>query len=289
MVFLIVLGAVLVGVVLTGFVRAGDTAVALFADAYSVPIDGHSRDLVERYVTSSRRFRLMGVLGGIGFLVGYAVLNDGGTEIVGPLATGYGVGAATFEAVRRPPKGGVASLARRRLYDYVRRPFVIGLWLTAGAASAVFAMALLFGGDLDAEDAARIEVFGGRSQTETTVIGVASLAVTLLLASLARRIVRSPQPVVVASVDAAQHAIRSAGLISLVGLMFWAVTGVGSAGTALAVDPESPGWLRAMGWSLLPVVLTTSVVGFFLTVRSLPRFAPFWRPLPAPDPDPVRS
>lgn len=282
------LAIVLVGVVVTGFLRAGDTAVALFADTYSVPIDDHNRELVERYVTSSRRFRLVGVLCGVGYLVGYAIVSESGTEIVGPLATGYGAGAATFELVRRPPMGGAASLARRRLSDYVSAPFVIGLRLAAALTIGVFGLGLLFGGDLGAGETPRLEVFGGRSDAATTAIGVVSLGVALLLALLARRIVRSPQPVVVASVDAAQHAIRSAGLISLVGLMYWTVTGVGMAGAALAIDTGSPGWLRVIGWSLLPVVLATSVVGFFLTVRSLPRFAPFWRTPPAPDVEAAR-
>lgn len=272
MVFALVLFVVVVAVALAGFGRPSDTTLAAFSDTYSVPVDEESRPLLEKYIRGSRSLRMVGVA--LGLATGSAVLalTDQSVNMTGYGAIGYGLGAVTYESFRRAPGPGGATLARRRLDDYVAP--MINRLLYAVTAFGIASWALSFMYAPDPAAASRFELNGYR------VAGAVSIGCLVLAALAGRRIIRSPQPVISRSIDAAQHAVRTAGLISLVGLSLMA-SGVLAFGGVEVVQGDPPLAVTiGLGWLGVPLAVLASMLGFFLTIRSLPRFAPFWRRLP---------
>jgi hypothetical protein len=109
-----------------------------------------------------------------------------------------------------------------------------------------------------------------------------SLAFTVLVLWLGARIARRPQPAGQPDIDAVHHAIRSASLVSLSGLAL-----MGSAMVAYFVavrvswyGDDLPWPLRRIGGYGAVVSVLGALVGFGLSFRAIPRFAPFWRRLP---------
>ena len=262
-------------VIATGFRRPRDRVLALFSATYAVPVTTETRSLVEEYVGGSRRFRLTGLTMGIAYAVVDEVRTGTGSDEVYAVALGYGLGAVAYELLRPTPVGGMASLDRRHLRDYVSPGLA---WLAVGAvlvAVSLFAVALRLG---EAPNQTT-----DRSESWYLAVGAIVLVAIGVAFATARRIVASPQPLVSTGVDAAQHAIRSSGLITLMGLVLLGCGWFGGASVTLVNQAgiTGRGWFQFLGGV---TVMFAGGPGLFLTFRSLPRFAPFWRDLPDVEP-----
>ena len=260
-------GTVFAAVVLTGFRRPSDRVIALFSEVYAVPITPINRRLVEHYVRWSRTGRLLGLVGGFG--VSLVMPED--RQLLWPVV-GYGLGAVLAELLRPSVPGSSATLRRRRLTDYVGSEFVVVLGLNATLVCVGLVVGLL-------------TRTGPPVSTETLGLACASGAYLLLATVAARRIISAPQPVAGRDLDATEHAVRSSALIALVGLAYLAVGQLGVVVWQLTLD----GSWRRLGAIVSVVVGLSATAGVFMTFRSLPRFAPFWRRLPQIAPAQVAS
>ncbi|MEM8708525.1 MAG: hypothetical protein AAGE98_18820 [Actinomycetota bacterium] len=273
MVFVVLIAAV---VFITGLFPPSATTLALFSDLYEVPITAENRPMLERYIRGSRICRMVGVLVAAAGLTVVVVTTDGGGNTLFYLGVAYGLGAVAYELFRRAPGPGGANLTRRHLDDYVN-PWINRLLLVAIAVGViVYVLSFVFEPRPDQTPSLEIESY--RTISTVALVGLAAAALA------ARRIVQAPQPVISPAVDAAQHATRTAGLMSLVGLALMAA-GVVTAGAVEIGRSDAPtvfgDVVSIVGMSLS---IVASFLGFFLTVRSLPRFAPFWRKLPDVEP-----
>lgn len=264
------------GIVLTGFGRPSATALALFSDTYSVPVTDENRALLERYIRGSRSLRMVGVLIATGLLGLVMATTDDSTNATFYLGTGYGLGAVAYELGRRAPGSGAAALSTRRLDDYVNP--LINRLLLAIVVVGVAAYSLTLGFEPQPDANASVQVDGFRA------LGAAAIGGLFVALVAGRRIIRGPQPVISPAIDAAQHAIRTAGLMSLVGLALMTGSILCLGGFQLQ-QSHAPSWLATVVVAAgAPLGIVGSLVGFFLAIRSLPRFAPFWRELPDVEP-----
>lgn len=251
-------GTVFAVVVLTGFRRPSDRVLALFSDVYDVPITAVNRRLVEHYVRWSRTGRLLGLLAGLA--LSFVMPEE--RRFLWPIV-GYGLGAVLAELMRPSVPGSAAVLRRRRLTDYVGTEFVLLLALNTTLVTLGLAVGVL----------ARS---GRLVSADTAGLAAAAVAYLLLAVIVARRIIRAPQPIASREVDATEHAVRSSALIALVGLAYLAVGQLAVVVWQLTMD----GSARPVGAIVSLTAGLSSTAGLFITFRSLPRFAPFWRRLP---------
>ncbi|MEM9200009.1 MAG: hypothetical protein AAGC53_00035 [Actinomycetota bacterium] len=267
---------VFVGILLTGLLRPSETTIALFSEMYEVPVTAESRPIVERYIRGSRSVRMVGVFIGASAMVAVTATTDGSTNATFYLSVGYGLGAVAYELFRRAPGSGGANLARRHLDDYLH-PLINRLtYITTAVGVTVYVLHFIV--DHEPDPLATIQI------VEYRTIGTVALAGLLAAAVAARRIIQAPQPVISPAVDAAQHAIRSAGLMSLIGLSLMAA-GIVNVGAVEVGRSDAPALLGdIVSWVGMTLAVVALILGFFLTVRSLPRFAPFWRKRPVIEP-----
>jgi hypothetical protein len=246
--------------------------LALFGERYAVPVTDGNRWILGFAIWWSRLWRLLGTLAAFGALA----LAGVWTEVdVHPLLTaglGYGLGAAVGELTR--PRPGVASpramLARRGITDYVR-PWVcalLGAVTVAALASTVSFLVVL-----RSTDAAARRLLDA-SGPATALLGAAAIVVAGASVASAHGLARRPQPVDALEREAAQHAIRSASIVSLLGgalLLVGTATVVAASGVVL-IDGDLAEPIRWAHGLLLYLGIGGAVTGFFLGVRAIPRF-----------------
>lgn len=185
---------------------------------------------------------------------------------------------------RRDPTGRRASLDVRSITGYVR-PWVL-VAMAVSAVSTLLSLARFLELDAfpsDRDDPSWVEL------DRTTAIVITSLLVlgagtTVVLGQfLARR----PQRIESNEIAAVEHAIRSSAIVSLTGCGLL-LTGAGTmflmmrvswlTGGTDVVFRSLHGWVHVFGFA-------ATFVGLMLSWKSIPRFAPYWRQLPAVPPE----
>lgn len=157
--------------------------------------------------------------------------------------------------------------------DYVR-PWVVSsvlAFLALAGTSAVIYAAIWPVEDRTWPWAPRPMVMGG-----IVLGGIAFTALTVLVGTA---VARRPEPTGEASIAAVHHAVRSAALVSLSGTALMAASG-----TAYFAGFRVYRYADGVAYQLGSITTWTSLlgmlVGLMLSIRSIPRFAPFWRRLP---------
>lgn len=265
-----------------------DRHLAMFGSAYEVPITPTNRRPLAMYVWWSRAWRIGGAV--VAFVVAQIIeaFTDA-TDLAGVLVlgVGYALGATFGEAFRpRPvrPDRPQASLDVRSITDYVR-PWVL-VAMAVSAVSTLAALARFL--ELDAlprrgDDPSWVELDRTTAIVITSLVVIGAGATAVLGQFLARR----PQRIESNEIAAVEHAIRSSAIVSLTGCGLM-LTGVGTmflmmrvswltGGTDVALR-SLHGWVHTMGFF-------ATFTGLMLSWRAIPRFAPFWRRLPAVPPE----
>jgi hypothetical protein len=270
-----------------------DRHLTLFASTYEIPVTAANRTPLARYIWWSRAWRIGGAM--LAFVVARIIeaFNDptGFVDYAGVLAlgVGYAIGATVGEAFRpRParPDRPQASLDVRSITDYVR-PWVLIAVAVSTVTLIVTLLRFLRLEGLDPRARRRDPMWVGLDPP--TAIALVTLLVlgagaTLLLGQfLARR----PLRIESSEIAAVEHAIRSSAIVSLTGCGLL-LTGVGTAFFMVQVSWLSSdtdialrslhGWIHAIG-------LVATFTGLMLSWKSIPRFAPFSRRLPAVPPE----
>lgn len=272
-----------------------DRHLALFASVYEVPVTPANRRLLARYIWWSRVWRIGGgVTALVVCRVATAIADVPFDQPLTVLAVGYALGAVIGEAVRpRPPRatGARASLEVRRVTSYVR-PWLpvstVALWIGS-------IVALVLAHWADGSGSARLTelhfdlAVGSWSEPAlVSAIGVAS-AVIAVSWVVATRLARRPQPEEAPDIEAVHHAIRSAAIMSLMGCALMAsATSAAIASERLNQMTDRASWPEDLLIQVLQYgALIGSFTGLMLSWRAIPRFAPFWRRLPAVPPEPA--
>ena len=260
---------------------------SLFAQVYELDVTPTNRRLLASYIMWVRAWRIGGavvVYGALGIwaLVGTTKHNWG----LAPFGVGYALGATVGEWLRpRPPASGPrrASLRPRSITEYVR-PWVLisiaTLSVLAIACTAIYA----------SMDTVSTELAGSTwipAPLAMAAISAGALGFTAAILWLGARIARRPQPAGHPDIDAVHHAIRSASLVSLSGLalMSSAVAANFVAQRVSSFGGDLPWPLRYIGGVSNLIAILFAVIGFLLSFRAIPRFAPFRRQLPTvPEP-----
>jgi hypothetical protein len=273
-----VIVAVVKGVVLPPTARH----LGLFAETYELEVTPTNRGLLSSYIMWIRAWRIGGA---VVVFVGLGVWQRvGGTTFdwgVAPLAVGYALGATVGEWLRpRPPASGPrkASLRPRTITEYVR-PWVLAAIGVCSVFAVVCTAIYASMGPIGPERYSNS--WTPAHLTMVALIG-GSLAFTVLVLWLGARIARRPQPAGQPDIDAVHHAIRSASLVSLSGLALMC-SGLVAYFVAVRVSwygDDLPWPLRRIGGYGAVVSGLGALVGFGLSFRAIPRFAPFWRRLP---------
>ncbi len=248
--------------IVSGLVRPSDREVRRFAKIYTVPLTTRNVPTIRSTIQRSRRFRLLGAL--VAWLAGLALTL---TTEVEPgwtlLLAGYVLGAVVAQLTSPRPPTQKARLERRSVTDYVR-PWLVGLAsLTSLGAVAMTIRRAINGGSGT--------VYGVElSATSVVAVSIGLLAFIGLCAVIVNQVVDQPAPTVGPDVDAAMHAARSASLMSIFGIIVMTSTATIGAATSV-VGTES---IEGLSLYALIVSWFLGIVGFFLSVRSLPRFLP---------------
>ena len=265
-----------------------DRHLALFSSTYEVPITTANRKPLAMYIWWSRAWRIGGAV--LAFVIARIIeaFNDS-TDFAGVLVlgVGYAVGATVGEAFRpRPPRPDrpQASLDVRSITDYVRPWVLIGM----AVSTVTLIVALLRFLQLDAlqgdrDDPSWVELDRTAAIVITCLLVLGAGTTVVLGQFLARR----PQRVESNEIAAVEHAIRSSAIVSLTGCGLM-LTGVGTAVFMLRISWLSSGTdiaLRSLhGW-FHAIGLVAMLTGLVLSWKAIPRFAPYWRQLPAVPPE----
>ena len=189
-----------------------------WAEAHGLVLTAVNRPMVRYYLRTARLLRSLGVLAGavLPTLAVRAWGGDQGTGVPWGIVwayVGYLVAAlyAELTVVRPAPARRLASLAPRRLEDYLPAPHRWVQWSAAGAVvvGALAAAAL---------DPAPTRWANGYGSGRTPVVLAAvAVGVAAVVELLERWVVRRPQPLGSADLVAADDAIRSQSVHSLCG------------------------------------------------------------------------
>ena len=261
--------------------------LGLFAQVYELEVTSTNRRLLTSYIMWIRAWRIGGAVVVYGVLGVWALVgttkHDWGW---GPIAIGYALGGAVGEWRRPRPQGTGprrASLRPRSITEYVR-PWVL---LAIGACSVIAVACTAIYASMDAIDAERGRSTWYPSPLTMAAVIAGALALTAAILWLGAHIARRPQPAGQPDIDAVHHAIRSSSLVSLSGLALMS-SAVGAGFVAQRVSwfgSDLPWPLRHIGGVGSLVALILAGIGFMLSFRSIPRFAPFRRHVPkVPEP-----
>lgn len=260
-----------------------DLHLTRFAQTYEVPITADNRHLLYRYIWWSRMWRIGGaivalvVLAGVGRLTGH---DTGGWFTA--LAIGYPIGATIGEIVRpQPPRGAAparASLERRGVDQYLS-PLMIRVLGTVVMITGICTVAVAVVPSPAADTAGYISIAGVEStDTRWLVVGAmtAALGLVAIMGLVARAVTRRPQRPASPAVDAVQHAIRSAAIVSFGGSAL-AVSSLAAAFAlsrlALVADDLPHTVTTPLNLAYL-VAMLMAFIGFGLSLRSIPRCFP---------------
>ena len=256
--------------------------LGLFADAYELEVTPTNRGLLSSYILWSRAWRIGGaVLVFVGLRIWESVGGPQSNWGFLPIAVGYALGATVGEWLRpRPAASGPrrASLRPRSITDYVR-PWVL---VAIGVCSVLTVACTAIYASMGPIGAERYPSSWTPAPLSMVAVGGGSLALTVVILWLGSRIARRPQTAGQPDINAVHHAIRSASLVSLSGmaLMCSAMTTYFVAVRVSWYGHDLPWPLRRIGGYGAAVSGLGAIVGFGLSFRAVPRFAPFRRRLP---------
>lgn len=211
--------AILAAIVVGGLRRTKRTEVPVWAERYGLSPSEASAELIERYLSWTRRWRMAGTLLGVGAFAKWILFDHVDDPQPGPVpwlalaAAGYLLGAIaaeiTLNGIHRPerPLFPVAALEERRPEMYVGKSAMRVLWaltaLSAGLVPAYFMLA----------DQPHI-----RSRFGVVVaVALSVLALTLGIGRLIRHVVLRPQPAASDESRLADNAMRSSSLHAIAG------------------------------------------------------------------------
>lgn len=271
-------GLMLAAVAAWAVVPPTDRHLALFAHVYDVEVTPANRRLLAGAILWSRCWRIGGAVlaWGAVALIERITHDDRDWGLV-PLAVGCAVGGTIGEWVRprsAPSGQRRASLRPRSITDYVRPWVVVAILVLLGLSiicTAIYA-ALWPIEETPWPWAPRPIVLAG--------IVLGGLALTGATALVGTAVARRPQPTGDQSLDAAHHAVRSAALVSLSGNAMMAAAGTAYV-AGVRVSNYGDGVVATLGSVATFGSMIGGFVGFMLAIRSIPRYAPFWRRLPA--------
>lgn len=243
----------------------------LFGERYEVPVTDANRRILGFAIWWSRLWRFLGTLVAFGTLALAGIWTDVGVHPLLTAGLGYGLGAAMGELTRPRPQVASprATLTRRGITDYVR-PWVcalLGAVTVAALASTVSFLVVLR--DTDATERRLLDTSG----PATALLGTVAIVVAGVSVMSALALARRPQPADALEREAAQHAIRSASMLSLLGgalLLVGTATVVAATGVVL-IDGDLAEPVRWAHNLLLALGFGGAVTGFFLGVRAIPR------------------
>jgi len=273
----VIYGLLVAAVAAWAVVPPTDRHLALFAHVYEIEVTPANRRLLSSAILWSRCWRIGGA---VVALVAVGVIdliadNDPDWGLL-PIAVGCAVGGTIGEWMRpRSTPGGRrrASLRPRGMTDYVR-PWVVRSVLAflglAGTCAAIYA-AIWPVEDRTWPWAPQPMVMGG-----IVLGGIAFTALTVLVGTA---VARRPEPTGEASIAAVHHAVRSAALVSLSGTALMAASGTAYF-SGIRANQYADGVASQIGGITTWASVLGMFVGLMLSIRSIPRFAPFWRRLP---------
>ncbi len=231
-----------------------------FARRQALPITVDNGMVLIGYLATTRRWRCSGLLIALLLDVAYSATlsRENVPHITGAAVfAGWFVGAVVAEwRIATIPVGErrVASLHRRRLADYVRRPafaLVLGVWIVVAAAGLLAAAVTV----LHDRPLRSYRHIPGTLWTELAFLALIGAA----LIFVANRVLRRPQPLAASDVLAADDAIRRHSLYVLVGSALALVGYVGAAIVA-SFGVNGPGssdrlsqGLQLLGVLVLPI------------------------------------
>jgi hypothetical protein len=195
-----------------------------WAEAHGVAVVDANRDFIQRYVSEGHRLRLVCGIGGaiaiaaLGRGLGISVPVSGWVWLMG----GYLGGVVWSEAwLTRLPAGTTrtASLAPRRVRDYLAGRLRVAQIAVPLAALVVGAVALVFHGEMPADPVyPKLALVPGTTLRWTAArIGIGAVALSLGVAWLQRHIVTKPQPTDDPALTAADDAVRASSVHLLSG------------------------------------------------------------------------
>jgi len=245
--------------------RTSDDQVATFADVYQLDLTPTSVAQLRRLILRSRRFRFVGAV----IATAGSALWRGSPSLwglLGALAVGFAVGSIADELQRPRMRGSgvvAASLDRRTVRTYAER------WVLA-ATTIVVVVAVNQGWTLQ-----QIEPADVAPPDDGWVLrGLAVIIATLAFGAVAlRRIVQAPRINEPHELQAVRHAIRMAGVLSVIGAMNVLVGAVAlSFATATTLNDNG----LATWWQWVNnVSLVAAAAGFYtgimLSIRAFPQ------------------
>ena len=273
----------LLAIVLFAELPPSERHLARFASTYELRLTDANRPVLAHAIRWSRAWRLGGAVAAVlaHQLVQAATGRASGVGIIW-LACGYALGATVGEAVRRHDRTDErprASMHRRRARDHVR-PWVTW-WTAAMCALAALATLRFWQLGRSGTDAAPTHGWTPSPALAALLVGLVLIAVAIQLA-VATWTARRPVALSAPDVDAAQHAVRSAAIVSLAGCALMSAS-LATSWTMIRVSWLASG--RHDAWSNLhgavhAIAIAGVVVGLTLSLRSIPRFLPIARPAP---------
>ncbi|MEY4231360.1 MAG: hypothetical protein RLZZ362_2209 [Actinomycetota bacterium] len=256
-----------------------DRHLALFAHVYEIEVTPANRRLLSSAIRWSRCWRIGGAVVAMvaGVVIDLIADNDLNWGLF-PIAVGCAVGGTIGEWVRprSAPRGRRrASLRPRGMTDYVR-PWVVSSVLAflalAGTCAAIYAAIW------PVDDRTRTWPWAPRPMVMGGIV-LGGLVLTALTVLVGTAVARRPEPTGEASIAAVHHAVRSAALVSLSGTALMAASGTAYF-SSLRVYQYADGAASTIGSITTWTSGLGMLVGLMLSIRSIPRFAPFWRRLP---------
>lgn len=267
--------------------RPADRSVAAFARTYDVPLTPHNVDHVRRYVQWARRWRAGATVALVvgSSAIAYAVDRDPVVWWL-PIVIGYAVGTLAAELLRpvERPVTASASLAPRRVRDFVVPHFLVAVAVVfvAGLVPAVF---LLLDNPQrawnDGATASANEISRPQDWFVVTLVLV-SVAAAGAATMGARTLAQAPIPADTPDRLAVRHAMRSASIMAVIGASVMASGAVAAklASAAAVLDGGAPLPVQWLNGIVLGVGALGTGWGAMWTLTTIPRLAPFARPLP---------
>ncbi|HSM67227.1 MAG TPA: hypothetical protein VK860_13045 [Ilumatobacteraceae bacterium] len=267
--------------------RPTDRSVAAFATTYAVPLTSHNVDQVRRYVQWARRWRAGAtVLLVVGSSTSAYVLDRDPVVWWLPIVVGYAVGTLAAELLRPTERSAtaVASLEPRRVRDFVVPHFLVAVAVVfvVGLVPAVFL--LIDNPQRPWNDAATVSTNEMSRPQDWFVVTLALVSIAAAAAATAgaRALAQAPIPADTADRMAVRHAMRSASIMALIGASVMASGAVGAklAGAAVMLDAGAPLLVRVINGLAVGIGALATFWGAMWTLTTIPRLAPFSRPLP---------